>query len=325
MTLLAYPLAFLLVATLAPLLFAISLLRDVIGAKQLATTRGLLFILFYLGCELAGIAASFWIWSLSKLTGNHELALDRYSRLQWWWTDTLFASLCRVYQLEVSVSGVEDISLDCPQLVWMRHSSMADTLLPGALLSSRTGLRLRYVLKRELLWDPCLDLVGQKLPNVFVDRIPEQGGPDIERVGQLAQSMEPGDGVLLYPEGTRFSISRRKKILEQLHREGGSRLAASTALRHVLPPRRGGALALLKAAPDADVTVCVHHGLERVAGFGDLLSGALIGQTIEVEFWSIPRSSIPVDEAGRCLWLDDVWSNVDEWLEERSTTTRTPT
>ena len=82
-------------------------------------------------------------------------------------------------------------------------------------------------------------------------------------------------------------------------------------------------MALLKAAPDADVTVCVHHGLERVAGFGDLLSGALIGQTIEVEFWSIPRSSIPVDEPGRCLWLDDVWSNVDEWLEERSGPART--
>jgi len=322
-TLLAYPLAFLLTAALSPLLFAITLLRDVVGAKQLAATRGLLFILFYLGCELAGIAASFWIWSLSKLTENRELALDRYSRLQWWWTDTLFASLSRIYKLDLRVCGAEDISLDCPQLVLMRHSSMADTLLPGALLSTRTGLRLRYVLKRELLWDPCLDLVGQQLPNVFVDRSPEQSGSDIERVGQLARSMKPGDGVLLYPEGTRFSLSRRTKILEQLHREGGARLTASKALRHVLPPRRGGTLALLEAAPDADVTVCVHHGLERIAGFGDLLSGALIGQSIEVEFWPIPRSSIPEDEAGRCDWLDDVWSKVDEWLEERPTAPRT--
>ena len=49
---------------------------------------------------------------------------------------------------------------------------MATTTYPQTTtyVSRRYHLRLRYVLKRELLWDPCLDIVGQRVPNIFVDR-----------------------------------------------------------------------------------------------------------------------------------------------------------
>jgi hypothetical protein len=53
----------------------------------------------------------------------------------------------------------------------LRHASIGDTLLASALVGRPHGIFwLRYVLKRELLWDPCLDVVGNRLPHVFVDR-----------------------------------------------------------------------------------------------------------------------------------------------------------
>lgn len=55
------------------------------------------------------------------------------------------------YQLEVE--GVNALQPG-PLVVLMRHASLADTLLPAVVIASH-GIRLRYVLKRELLWDPC--------------------------------------------------------------------------------------------------------------------------------------------------------------------------
>ncbi|MDC0708578.1 hypothetical protein POL68_08865 [Stigmatella sp. ncwal1] len=45
--------------------------------------------------------------------------------------------------------------------------------------------QLKYVLKRELLWDPCLDVVGRRLPNVFVERSGDRGKAEIEAVATL--------------------------------------------------------------------------------------------------------------------------------------------
>jgi hypothetical protein len=57
-----------------------------------------------------------------------------------------------------------------PVIVFLRYASVADTLLPAVFLANPNGLKLRYVLKHELLLDPCLDIVGNRLPNSFVQR-----------------------------------------------------------------------------------------------------------------------------------------------------------
>ena len=68
-----------------------------------------------------------------------------------------------------------------PVVLMMRHASLVDTLLPTVLVLRRHRIRLRYVLKRELLWDPALDLAGNVLPNYFLDRASTRrrcrGGP----------------------------------------------------------------------------------------------------------------------------------------------------
>ena len=51
-----------------------------------------------------------------------------------------------------------------------RHASLADSLVSAWVITSVAGMNPRYVLKRELLVDPCLDIVGNRLPNHFLDR-----------------------------------------------------------------------------------------------------------------------------------------------------------
>jgi 1-acyl-sn-glycerol-3-phosphate acyltransferase len=195
-----------------------------------------------------------------------------------------------------------------------RHASLLDSLLPCVLLDR---FRLRYVLKRELRWDPCLDIVGARLPNALVRR--GAGDPaEIERVAALARGLEPDEGVVLFPEGTRFTAERRQRLLEHLDADGEApRSRQAGSLRHTLPPRRGGVLALLDAAPLADVVILVHTGLEGAARLGDLWRGSLRGETLEVELWRIPRAAIPPDDAGREVWLDESWQRVDDWVDLR--------
>ena len=175
-------------------------------------------------------------------------------------------------------------------------------------------------MKRELLWDPCLDIVGQRLPNAFVRRGQSGSAAEIERVRELARDLGPRDGVMLFPEGTRFTPRKRQQVLARLAESAEPKhVERGRALQHVLPPRLGGVLALLEEAPGVDVAFCVHTGFERLRTLNDLWSGELVGRTIEVEFWRIPAAQIPRERAARVDWLFDQWSRIDDWLETRAT------
>jgi 1-acyl-sn-glycerol-3-phosphate acyltransferase len=174
---------------------------------------------------------------------------------------------------------------------------------------------MRYVLKRELLWDPCLDLVGHRLPNVFVRRGSGDSQREAARVAGLARDLGSRDGVLIYPEGTRFSPAKRQRALAAISERGElERLARVTTLRHVLPPRPAGVLALLDAAPAADVLVIAHTGFEESSRFTNFWNGALVGQRIRVRLWRVPRRQIPETMDARVAWLDDQWARIDDWI-----------
>ena len=241
--------------------------------------------------------------------------LDRTYAVQRWWARTLFAAVTAAFRLRWSVRGAEEVAPG-PVVVLMRHASIVDTLVPSVFVAAPGGLRLRYVLKRELLHDPCLDVAGNRLPNCFVDRSGERSAEEIARVRALAEGLGPRDGVLVYPEGTRFSGARLARVLERMRQSDPERAERFAGLRCVLPPRRGGTLALLDAAPDADVVVCAHHGLDGLARIGDVWRGSLVGRRIEVSFRRIPRAQVPVGPKRR-EWLDDLWQGLDEWVAAR--------
>ena len=199
-----------------------------------------------------------------------------------------------------------------PIVVLMRHASVIDNLVPATFVAAPHGIRLRYVLKRELLSDPAIDIAGNRLPNVFIARGSDDAGREIERVRELARGLGPGEGMLIYPEGTRFTEAKRARVLEKLAAADAPLHAAAQLLHHVLPPRLGGPLALLDAG--ADVVVCAHHGLDGFSHIANIWSGGLIGRTVSIRFRRFPHADIPSGREERVEWLLARWQEVDDWI-----------
>ena len=93
------------------------------------------------------------------------------------------------------------------------------------------------------------------------------------------------------------------------------------SLTCVLPPRFGGTLGLLDAAPGADVVICAHTGFEGTASLGDIWKGALVNQLIQIQFRRIPRSEIPTDREAQITWILGEWQRVGSWVEAHQTPT----
>ena len=301
---------------LLPLVLVAAAVRDLGFGGRAPTLRLALFGALYVVAEFAGIvaAAAIWLVSGTWAGGSHAAYVERNLALQRVWAGTLFAGVQRLYSVRVETEGEEALT-PTPFLLFVRHASLVDTLLPAALVSARHGVNLRYVLKRELLADPCFDLVGLRTPNVFVRR----GSGDAKReagfIHRLAAECPPEQGVLIYPEGTRFTAERRERALDRIEASGdAARLARARGLGHVLPPRTAGPHALLEARPDLAVVVMAHYGLDGLAKLGDFLDGSLVDRRIRVHYRRIPAAEIPSEREERIRWLDAEWARVDAWV-----------
>jgi 1-acyl-sn-glycerol-3-phosphate acyltransferase len=301
-----------------PILVAVTFLADLLLRRRLLLSRLLLLVAVYLACEIAGLAAAFGLYAARAVWPplTRERFLDAHWRLQAWWAGTLFAAIRRILQLRVRVEGAESTNSG-PLLVFIRHASILDTLLPSVVVAGSGGLRLRYILKKELLWDPCLDVVGKRLPNAFVDRESPDSRAEIDLVCALAAELGPSDGILIYPEGTRFTPAKRSRALDRLAGSGSDLLSRAERLRHVLPPKLGGPLGLLEASPSADVLFVAHVGLDGLSRVRHLLDPNLVGRRLEIKIWRVARSRIPAKREERGEWLFEEWARVDEWIDER--------
>lgn len=306
-----------LVAAFVPLA-ALSAAWDVATGRPWTLTRTLVFFVWYLACEIVGVAASAAIWLASGVwagAGRERFLAWNYA-LQRQWARALGRGGFRIFDIRLDVHEHGYRFGERPVLLFVRHASTADTILAALVISVPHGTRLRYVLKRELLWDPCLDIVGNRLPNVFVVRDSAHTQREVAAVGALANGMGPGDGVLIYPEGTRFSRAKKERIVARLRAEGRETEAREAeSLRHVLRPRWGGALALLDAAPDADVLFLAHTGFEGSASFDRFFNGGLIGRTVHATLHAVKAADVPRDPAARRAWLMDEWRRVDDFID----------
>jgi len=303
----------------APLWLPLAAAVDLVRRNGGVALRSAAVVSVYLTCEVLGIfaAAGLWIWK--RTVGmDPDRWTDVHFRLEAWWGATLFRAVEKCFDLRLEVVDAARLGRG-PYLLMVRHASAGDTLLAAALVSRRYGVRLRYVLKSELLWDPSLDLVGHRIPNVFVERGSDDSEREVRRVRELGRGLGLGDGVLIYPEGTRFSEAKRRRLLDRFREKGDSRmLAYALSLGSVLPPRHAGILALLDAAPHADVVVCAHTGFEGAASLAQIWNGALLHQTIRVHFRRVPREEIPAGRDDRIVWLRAEWRRVDEWVEAQA-------
>jgi 1-acyl-sn-glycerol-3-phosphate acyltransferase len=312
-------LGLLLATALLPVLLilglATDLVRRVASGVPPTAVRLTLFLWVYLAAETVGLAVLAAVW-VASLGGRRGAWLrDMTWRVQQLWAGALFGAVRALFGLRLEVEGDGAVAPG-PVIVLIRHASIVDNLLPANLIARPHRIRLRYVLKRELLSDPCLDVAGRRLPNYFVRRGTGEAG-EVERVRALAHGLGTDEGALIYPEGTRFTPERRARAIARIA-ERDSRLAErAERLRHLLPPRLGGVGALLDGAPDADVLVIAHHGFDGLRLVSDIWRGGLVGLLVRVRVTRVPRSAVPAASAARADWLYELWQDVDDWLEER--------
>jgi 1-acyl-sn-glycerol-3-phosphate acyltransferase len=299
---------------LVPVAAILDLVRRLVTDRPAMALRSLAFLWVYLLGEIWAVVALALTAPLPNRT-----RMEATFRLQERWAGWNMMALRRLFSVEFKVTGRESL-LPGPIIVLSRHASIVDTLLPASFVARPTGLRIRYVLKKELLVDPALDIAGNRLPNVFVDRA-SRDLTEREALEAVAGSMGPGDGILIYPEGTRFSTEKLARAQRRASEEtGSSRMVAG--LRRVLPPRPGGTLTILDAT-DADVVVLAHRGLEGLATLEDIWHGDLVGSRVDVALWRIRREEIPTSRADRAEWLYRLWTEVDEWVVAASSASET--
>lgn len=309
-----------LVTALLPLLLIGALLVDVFRAitsrKPFMALRLVAFLWIYLLAENAGLLALLGVWVLCGFGHNKARMLDWTWRFQQRWAGVLLGAVKLLFGLRIVDEGAECLRPG-PVIVLIRHASIVDNLLPSALVAARERVRLRYVLKRELLSEPCLDVAGQRLPNYFVRR---DTGEEVERqrIGQLASGMGSEDGLLLYPEGTRFTAERRQRALEKISERDPGRAARLEPIEYLLPPKVGGLLAVLSQAPQADVVLMIHQGFDGLRLISDIWGGALVNRTINVHFTRVPSDQIPSEREQQVEWLDALWLDADRWVASKA-------
>jgi 1-acyl-sn-glycerol-3-phosphate acyltransferase len=294
---------------------AIDLVRWLRRRVSFIATRLVVFGWAYLVGEVLALGGLLVTWVLSGFGRIRTLELRLTYRLQGWWAGALFWAIRNVFSMRLVIED-DHVVVPGPVLVFVRHASIADVLLANAIVTRRHGLLLRYVLKKELLVDPAIDVAGNRLINYFVHR-GAGGEGEIERLRQLAEGLTPWEGVLIYPEGTRYTVEKARRAAESVARRLPDLAERARSFRHVLPPRLGGSLALLAGAPDADVVVVSHVGLDGLATVKDLWGGDIVGATVRVSFRRVARSTIPEGADAQADWLFREWAAVDEWIDRQ--------
>lgn len=313
MTISAYFFMWVLLTLLAPAWIPVAFVIGIFRRSSFIVLRLLALFWVYFTVELMGLIAAGTIYLMTP--GNLGRRRELFFHLSCWWGSMLFAAIRHSLSITASIEGEEQI-LPAPVLVFIRHASIIDTILPVTFISKPNGLQLRYVFKRELLVDPCVDVAGHVWPNYFVDR----GGSTAEEIRGIRQLAEDLDaqGVLLYPEGTRFTERKKKIALDRLGKHHPELMPIAESYTHCLPPKPGGALALLEAAPDADVLFVAHRGLEGFAEIADLFGGTVVGKAVEIRIWRVPTKEIPEGSDARRRWLFDSWKRIDDFVSARS-------
>jgi 1-acyl-sn-glycerol-3-phosphate acyltransferase len=315
-------LAFVVVTALMPALLLGAVVSDLVlwiaRRKPWMGVRMVLFAWWFLFGELRGLAGLGVVWMLAggPWSKDSPTRRRRVFGLQVSWAAGHLAGVRRLFGLKLEIEGDELVEPG-PVIVFIRHASIIDNTLPAAVVSRPHKLDLRYVLKRELEMLPTLDVGARWVPTCFVNRASDDSEREIANVRSLAEQLGPNDGVLIYPEGTRCTAEKlaraQAKLVESDPVVGGY----AARLRHVLPPRLGGPLAVLDEARDAAVVICGHVGLDGFEYLSDIYSGALVGTTIRVRFWRHEPSEIPVDRDARIEWLYERWQVLDDWIDEQ--------
>ena len=295
------------VLTLAiPLWLPVALVADAVrGRSRFPIARLLAFGVCWTWIELAGVARA----GATFLVGRAHHAPTQYALMKWW-AELLMGALRRTVGFRPRVEGLEAL-VGGNAIVLARHASLADSLLSAWAIRCRADLWPRYVLKRELLSDPCLDIVGLRVPNHFLDREAADGDAELAALHELAAGVDAGEVAVIFPEGTRANDRKRARALEKIAERDPARAERLSALHRLLPPRPAGTTALVEGAPDADVVLAWHTGFDGLDSFDGVLARlARPLPPVRIVFRRVSRADVPSGPAF-ADWLDGQWLRMD--------------
>lgn len=229
-----------------------------------------------------------------------------------------FREAKRVLRLTIETDGpTPDAHPGRPVLVACRHAGPGDSFTLIHALMYWYRREPRVVLKDTLAWDPMIDVVLRRIPARFISPNPAAGEDLESQIAVLASDLDENDAFVIFPEGGNFTPARRQRAIDRLRKLGMERMAErAEAMTNVLAPRPGGFLAALDAAPEADVVLVAHTGLDHLLTVGDIWRELPMDKRIVMRWWTVPRSEIPAGREERIEWLFGWWERIDAWIED---------
>jgi 1-acyl-sn-glycerol-3-phosphate acyltransferase len=312
-----------LLLVLAPVLLVLAAVLSPFVPRR-RPLRLLAFLLVYLACEVVALVVGVLAWYLSGF--GWQLRSPTYRSLHYLVLRlvlrTVVAAARWLFRLDITTDGLGWSPLDDgvpgstnAMLVLCRHAGPGDSVLLVEMLMNRDHLRQpRIVLKDLLQLDPLVDVYLNRLPSAFVT--PGRRGM-AEEVADLAQDLGEEDALIIFPEGGNFSDGRRRKAIDRLRGKGLAQQAAQAeALQHLLPPRPGGVVAALQAAPHADVVFVAHTGLEHMSSAADVWRGLPMDVSVRTRWDLVPAAEVPRGRDAQAAWLFERWAEMDRWIEQ---------
>ena len=186
-----------------------------------------------------------------------------------------------------------------PILVACRHAGPGDSFTLIHALMHWYAREPRVVLKNTLAWDPMIDVLLHRIPARFITPNPGAGQDLESQIADLARGLDENDAFVIFPEGGNFTPRRRQRAIDRLRKLGMERMAErAEAMTNVLAPRPGGFIAALDAAPDADVVLVAHTGLDHMLTVGDVWRELPMDKQLVMRWWQVPREDIPAGPRG---------------------------
>ena len=315
---------------LSPLLALLALVFGLAARSRPGRMRSLrltCFALVWFIAETATLFSLLGLWIAAGFGGRlrTEPYQVRHYAVVRWFLDVMYDGAARTYGLRVEVDEPEltpderIARLARPVIVLSRHAGPGDSFLLIHQLLSVYGRRPRVVMKSALQLDPSLDVLGNRLPNVFIQHSKVGESLFTEQIERLAAGLDATGALVIFPEGANWTPGRWRRGIRRLEHADRSDLAAKAKdMPNLLPPRPGGTLAAIAACPDADVIFVAHSGLDNIVSVGDVWRNFPIDQLIKARWWRVPHDAVPrtATHDAQVQWLYDWWKLIDSWITE---------
>jgi 1-acyl-sn-glycerol-3-phosphate acyltransferase len=317
------------VAVLFPLLALLMFALSLAGLRWPRRMRGLrllCFALTWLAADAAALFMSAGLWITSRFGGwlSTKPYQDRHYEIMRWFLQVVYSAAVRLFGLRIEVTGPEcdpagedGAAAARPVIVLSRHAGPGDSLLLVRYLLTMCQRRPRIVMTAAMQLDPAVDVVANRVPNVFVRRRRTGTGQFVEQIERLARGLEHNGALLIFPEGANWTPGRWHRRIRRLEQTGHRELAArARTMPHLLPPRAGGALSAIAACPRADVIFVAHAGLDRIVSVGDVWRSLPLDHVVRASWWRVPAEDVPrqEDHESQVRWLQDWWQRIETWI-----------